>query len=128
MEDEAFKIPEFPIGSKKPNEVELKTSSKEQQESYKEPSWSEKSVLDYGFEVLKNGVIVQEIKDLNTRAFWMIGRLQTSDIDIVSLHPTTSRHHAVLQYRPPAGANDSEDSNNEQKVEPGWFIYDLGMF
>lgn len=119
--EEAFKKPDFPIAPKKPIEADVKT--KEQEVPYTEPSWSEKPNLEYGFEVLKNGVIVEEIKNLQNRAFWMFGRLLTSDI--TSLHPTTSRYHAVLQYRP-AGAPDTGEHGSEQKVEPGWFIYDLG--
>jgi hypothetical protein len=52
-------------------------------------------------------------------AYWVFGRLP---LDIVSAHPTTSRYHCVLQYKPA-----EEDENPDQaEVKEGWFVYDLG--
>ena len=52
-------------------------------------------------------------------AYWVFGRLQ---LDIVSAHPTTSRYHCVLQYKP------AEESENPEQAEvrEGWYVYDLG--
>lgn len=107
---------------------------------YIEPKWSNapESHLIYNFEVLKSGQIVETVKDLQSRAFWTLGKLPNNDI--VMAHPTISRYHAVLQYRPEVMNNDEnssgssdddeDDSNSEQnarksKIEKGWYLYDL---
>uniref|UniRef100_A0A182FAK6 FHA domain-containing protein n=1 Tax=Anopheles albimanus TaxID=7167 RepID=A0A182FAK6_ANOAL len=101
---------------------------------YKEPSWSGKCDPDrnYFFEVEKNGVIIEKVRQLQSKPFWLFGRLPNCDLNLA--HPTISRYHAVLQYRPaPRNASDSEeDEQQEDKrrvthptVEPGWYLYDL---
>ncbi|KAJ8952713.1 hypothetical protein NQ318_021031 [Aromia moschata] len=83
---------------------------------YKEPIWSglpQKAGIDYVFEVLKNGTIIETI-NLMSRPFWVFGRL--ADCSISMQHPTISRYHAILQYR-------SESSESDV---PGFYIYDLG--
>lgn len=102
---------------------------------YVEPKWSQPpdTNLPYCFEVLKSGQIVEEIKNLQNKAFWTIGKLP--DNNIVMAHPTISRYHAVLQYRPDVGTNksdsdsdddDDDNSNTEKsKIEKGWYLYDL---
>lgn len=101
---------------------------------YKEPNWSKCPDAEhaYSFEVLKSGQIVENIKDLQTKSFWTIGKLL--DNSIVMAHPTISRYHAVLQYRPEtvddssSDSDDEEQTNTEQekpKVEKGWYLYDL---
>ncbi|KFB46253.1 AGAP004588-PA-like protein [Anopheles sinensis] len=108
---------------------------------YKEPAWSDKcdQQRNYSFEVEKNGVIIEEIKRLQCKPFWLFGRLPNCDINIT--HPTSSRYHAVLQYRPPSthavsGSHSSdEDEPLEEKksskhgktasIEGGWYLYDL---
>ncbi|XP_055325568.1 kanadaptin [Sitodiplosis mosellana] len=110
---------------------------------YVEPKWSQApdSSLTYGFEVLKSGQIVEEIKHLQTKAFWTIGKLPNNGI--VMAHPTISRYHAVLQYRPEVVNKANNDSNNSDddddgdnlnamdstvqkpKIEKGWYLYDL---
>lgn len=102
--------------------------------SYKEPKWSKCPDAShvYSFEVLKGGQIVENIHNLQTKAFWLIGKLP--DNNMVLAHPTISRHHAVLQYRPETEDESSSDSDNEEdnnaqekpKVEQGWYLYDLG--
>lgn len=78
---------------------------------------------DYSFEVLKNGMIVDEVENLQSRAFWMFGRLPVgTGVDVSAAHPTISRFHAVLQYKEGGEGDDGE------KIENGWFIYDLGEF
>lgn len=108
--------------------------------SYVEPKWSAPpdSSLLYSFEVLKGGQIVDNVQNLQNKAYWTIGKFQNNDIAMA--HPTISRHHAVLQYRPNVVSNDEnnddnsdDDENNtksdaaEQKpnVDKGWYLYDL---
>lgn len=108
---------------------------------YVEPKWSAApdSSLVYSFEVLKGGQIVESVNNLQNRAYWTIGKIQTNDI--VMAHPTISRYHAVLQYRPIVVSNDddSDDSGEDDdeksgksdgaeqkpKVDKGWYLYDL---
>ena len=116
--EESFKIPDLVPKVHKPEEKPA-----EPEIPYKVPKWSGATPEEnYSFEVLKNGVIVDEVKDLNQRSFWMIGRLPTgSGVDITAAHPTVSRFHAVLQYKDSKSAQDGEN-----EVQCGWFIYDLG--
>lgn len=108
---------------------------------YIEPKWSQPpdASLVYSFEVLKGGQIVDNIENLQNNAYWTIGKFQTNDI--VMAHPTISRYHAVLQYRPDVenkdDDSDSSDDDNETdatnkdtttkkpKVDKGWYLYDL---
>lgn len=101
---------------------------------YIEPKWSKvpDSDLIYNLEVLKTGVILDEIKNLQAKSFWIFGRLP--NCDVMMEHPTISRYHSALQYRP----SNEEDVNEEEevaegekkeneptKVEEGWYVYDL---
>lgn len=110
---------------------------------YVRPKWSSKPDDDfkYSFEVLKSGQIIENLINLQTKEFWAIGKLP--DNDIIMNHPTISRYHAVIQYRPNINANDSnsdDDSDNDDdeetekdiksknskpKIEKGWYLYDL---
>ncbi|XP_058061198.1 LOW QUALITY PROTEIN: kanadaptin [Anopheles bellator] len=100
---------------------------------YKEPKWSGKCDLDrdYSFEVEKNGVIIERVRQLQNKTFWLFGRLPNCDLNMA--HPTISRYHAVLQYRPPPSEDADSGGNDEQgstrpvhtTVEPGWYLYDL---
>ncbi|XP_031639775.1 kanadaptin [Contarinia nasturtii] len=100
---------------------------------YVEPKWSQPpdTNLPYSFEVLKGGQIVEEIKSLQNKPFWTIGKLP--DNNIVMAHPTISRYHAVLQYRPDDGTGDtdfdgnsnSESTTQKSTIEKGWYLYDL---
>lgn len=108
---------------------------------YMEPKWSASpdSSLVYSFEVLKGGQIVDNVNNLQSKAFWTIGKFQNNDI--VMAHPTISRYHAVLQYRPELINNDGDsgDSSDDEengtrsdvaasqkvKVDKGWYLYDL---
>lgn len=116
--EEGFKVPVFPTKSPK---VEEPTS--EPEIPYKIPKWNgSKPESEYKFEVLKNGSIVEEIKNLQDRSYWMIGRLPVgTGVNITAAHPTVSRFHAVLQYK-----ESSTDPENESGIPSGWFIYDLG--
>ncbi|XP_065346068.1 kanadaptin [Cloeon dipterum] len=99
----------------KPPEPPIKERSKEKLPPlpYTEPDWGgEVATQSYSFEILKNGTIVEQIA-LNTKSFYVFGRL--SNCDIQMNHPSTSRYHAVLQYR-----SESEADNPK-----GFYIYDL---
>lgn len=109
---------------------------------YIEPTWSTApdSSLVYSFEVLKGGQIVDNVNNLQSKAYWTIGKFQNNDIAMA--HPTISRYHAVLQYRPNVvntdgnesddGSDDDENSTKSSdgtekkpKVDKGWYLYDL---
>uniref|UniRef100_A0A915PSS7 FHA domain-containing protein n=1 Tax=Setaria digitata TaxID=48799 RepID=A0A915PSS7_9BILA len=70
---------------------------------------------DYGFEIIKNGIIINRInfKERKASTFVVIGRLPSCDVELE--HPTISRHHCILQY--------GEDLMN--RTGKGWHIYDL---
>lgn len=116
--DESFKVPEFLPKAQKAEE-----NPSEPEIPYKIPKWSGSTPAEnYSFEVLKNGVIVEEVKGLNEKPFWMIGRLPDgSGVDITAAHPTVSRFHAVLQYK-----DSTKAPENDNEIQCGWFIYDLG--
>lgn len=56
---------------------------------------------------------------LSGRSWHLVGR--APDCDLTLAHPSVSRHHAVLQHRPPPNADGNEDG-----PEPGLYVYDLG--
>lgn len=100
---------------------------------YKVPKWSKTPAADqkYRFEVLKSGQIIDEVKDLQQQAIWTFGRL--SENDVAMAHPTISRYHAVLQYKPKPNVeidgveNKSKPEASSEPEQPeGWYIYDLG--
>lgn len=152
---EEFKKPSLPIvptkseksesNLKKSNEptekcddIEVVKSPNAQLCPYKVPRWSKQpsDCSVYNFEVLKSGQIIELVKDLQKKAYWTFGRLPENDIEMA--HPTISRFHAILQYRPKMEQQqlegeeneDDEESkydNTENKGPPeGWYIYDLG--
>uniref|UniRef100_A0A182YQX3 FHA domain-containing protein n=1 Tax=Anopheles stephensi TaxID=30069 RepID=A0A182YQX3_ANOST len=109
---------------------------------YKEPKWSRKCdpAQEYSFEVEKNGVIIEVIKQLQSKPFWLFGRLPNCDVNMA--HPTISRYHAILQYRgtddAAAGKKEKKEDEEEEEevveestrpvhasIEPGWYLYDL---
>ncbi|XP_053945897.1 kanadaptin [Anastrepha ludens] len=97
---------------------------------YKVPPWSQPppASINYRFEILKSGQIIDEIKNLQAKAFWKFGRLPPPANDLELAHPTISRFHAILQYRPKNSTqSDGENASNKLKDEPpeGWYIYDL---
>lgn len=117
-----FKVPQIAATGKKP---EVPDSSNQSLPTcpYKEPSWSCTPDVDYSFEVLKNGQIIETVKSLESKPYWTFGRLpHLNDIELA--HPTISRFHGVLQYR--GESQDSETSGTTKSPDPGWYIYDLG--
>ena len=103
---------------------------------YKEPVWSGKCNVNniYSFEVLKGGVILDKIENLQTRPFWVFGRLPNCSINLA--HPTISRYHLILQYCPQVEIESSSEDDEEKEdcpekklpkyPESGWYLYDLG--
>ncbi|XP_055851533.1 kanadaptin [Episyrphus balteatus] len=91
---------------------------------YNEPKWSAcpPKEFSYKFEVLKTGQIIDEVKDLQEKPFWVFGRSPGNDIEMA--HPTVSRFHAIFQYRPKLESDDTAE--NKKHIEEGWYIYDLG--
>ena len=79
---------------------------------YKEPDWGGPSEVLYSFEVLKKGVIIEDI-DLTTKSFHVFGRLPSCDVTME--HPSLSRYHAVVQHC----------SIPNEKHSVGWYLYDL---
>lgn len=108
--------------------------------TYVEPKWSATPSDNdvYSIEMLKNGTIVERVADLQHKSHWLIGKLPANHI--VMAHPTISRYHAVLQYRPdipaaaPATDSTTEDDEGNKgeaverrpTIEAGWYLYDLG--
>ena len=81
---------------------------------YKEPRWSGVCTdLEYGLDILKNGVIIDNIK-LTGKSYFVIGRYKTCDL--VFEHPSLSRFHSVLQYC---------SADNDENKDRGWYIMDL---
>lgn len=82
---------------------------------------------------MKSGVIIQKFDSLQTKSFWTFGRLPSNDIFLE--HPTISRFHAILQYRP--SEENTEDSDEEEEsqtpanpikkrdIDKGFYLYDL---
>lgn len=141
MESDEFKVPTF-VTPVQPNTVntkperELKVVDTENTNKlpcpYVEPQWSKLADprIEYGIEILKNGVILEEVQNLQSKTFWTFGRLESCDVYLV--HPSISRFHAVLQYRPKLEVEPLEDDSKiEEEIEKeeilsGWYIYDLG--
>lgn len=108
---------------------------------YTVPHWSGEPPRDHTFSltVIKNGTIIDEV-GLNGKAFVVFGRLPNCDIQLE--HPSISRYHAVLQYRPVSQETDSSNEEGEGKEregetksrsvfstnphDPGYYVYDLG--
>ncbi|KAH8278697.1 hypothetical protein KR018_007284 [Drosophila ironensis] len=97
---------------------------------YKVPKWSAPPPAQkvYSFEVLKSGQIIDHLHQLQQQAVWTFGRLPENDVP--AAHPTISRFHAVLQYKPkPFEREDraAEEAPTAKTEQPeGWYIYDLG--
>ncbi|KAL1916832.1 uncharacterized protein VTP21DRAFT_5536 [Calcarisporiella thermophila] len=73
---------------------------------YVKPDWSAQPISHYSFEILKGGIVIEEL-DLLSKEFLIVGRLPICDIPME--HPSVSRYHAIIQF------------SKEGKV----FLYDL---
>ncbi|XP_071581718.1 kanadaptin [Temnothorax nylanderi] len=80
---------------------------------YSEPKWGGRPTEEYKLEVLKSGMILEEI-DLTERSFYVVGRLPSCNLSLA--HPTVSRYHAIIQYR----------ATGDEKNSTGFYLYDLG--
>jgi hypothetical protein len=127
---EEFKIPILPVITNKVEEDSAADEKKQEKSEkfecpYKIPAWNGvKANRPYSFEVLKNGTIVEVIRNLHEKSYHVFGRLPIPNVDINSAHPTSSRFHCVLQYRPAT----VDDNDKTKRVEEGWYLYDLGKF
>ena len=104
---------------------------------YTVPHWSgELAGQPFSLSVIKNGSIIEEV-DISKKPYVVFGRLGVCDVCLE--HPSISRYHAVLQYRPPVskgvestvteGDNEQEPSGHtlfsSNPREPGHYIFDL---
>ena len=110
---------------------------------YNEPRWSSKPLASYFLTVIKNGTVVCEVP-ISRKPYHVFGRLPSCDVQLE--HPSISRHHAVLQYRPQdktranKGSDQGEDQDENSSLtshvtissvsvnptEEGFYVYDLG--
>nr|XP_060610087.1 kanadaptin [Anolis sagrei ordinatus] len=92
---------------------------------YQEPPWGglpgpEGASSVYSLEVLKGGAVLDRL-GLGGRSWLMVGRAPGCEISLA--HPCVSRHHAVLQHRPPPGQGEAAE---KEGPEPGLYVFDLG--
>ena len=88
--------------------------------------------------IIKNGTIIGEV-DISNKPYVLFGRLPSCDVHLE--HPSISRYHAVLQYRPPSskGTDSSQAEGDDEQREAhghtlfssnprdmGHYIFDLG--
>ena len=95
---------------------------------YTEPHWSGAPLEPFTLSVIKHGTVVHEI-NVSVKAFHVFGRLPTCDVALE--HPSISRHHAILQYRPGNAESSSHAADHHtlfstNPKEPGFYVYDLG--
>lgn len=105
--------------------------------SYNEPRWSARPPQAYSLTVIKNGTVVSEIP-ISKKPYYVFGRLPSCDVQLE--HPSISRYHAILQYRPqdkPEGNSKEEEDESSTRTslsssvsanptEEGYYVYDLG--
>lgn len=94
---------------------------------YQEPPWggcpSEEDSSGYSLETVKGGAVLDRVS-LAGRSRLLVGRAPGCDLSLA--HPCVSRHHAVLQCRPPrSSAEGEEEPLASESPEPGLYIYDL---
>lgn len=96
---------------------------------YQEPSWGGcpadgEGSSGYSLETVKGGAVLGSL-GLSGRSWWLVGRAPSCDLSLA--HPSVSRHHAVLQHRPPPAAGDGEQAREaeEEGPAPGLYLYDL---
>uniref|UniRef100_A0A8D0GJU3 FHA domain-containing protein n=1 Tax=Sphenodon punctatus TaxID=8508 RepID=A0A8D0GJU3_SPHPU len=88
--------------------------------NYSEPEWGgcPEAGLGYSLEAVKGGAVLGSLS-LTERSWFVVGRAPGCDLSLA--HPSVSRHHAVLQYRPPHREGEEEEGG----PEPGLYVYDL---
>uniref|UniRef100_A0A8C5S650 Solute carrier family 4 member 1 adaptor protein n=1 Tax=Laticauda laticaudata TaxID=8630 RepID=A0A8C5S650_LATLA len=94
---------------------------------YEEPPWggcpSEEESSGYSLETVKGGAVLDRVS-FTGRSRLLVGRAPNCDLSLA--HPCVSRHHAVLQRRPPrSSAEGEEESLASESPEPGLYVYDL---
>ncbi len=102
---------------------------------YTVPHWSGEppSHQQFSLSIIKNGSIIDEL-DLGGKEYLVFGRLPSCDVRLE--HPSISRYHAVLQYRPACQEKEGEERGQGESEnhtvfstnprEPGYYVYDLG--
>jgi len=65
--------------------------------SYVEPYWSGTPVEPHSLLIIKNGTEIGKLL-LDDKPYHTFGRLPNCDVTLE--HPSISRYHAILQYRP----------------------------
>lgn len=104
--------------------------------SYNEPRWSTTPPQPYFLTVIKNGTVISEVP-ITQKPFHVFGRLPSCDVQLE--HPSISRHHAILQYRPKEKEKEDSEGGEEASSRPslsssmsvnpteeGFYVYDLG--
>ena len=132
---ETFKVPECPPTHPQTSDAhnQAKTAHAKQREPsapplpYTEPGWSQPPTEPYTLTVIKNGAVVQEL-DISRKPFHVFGRLPVCDVTLE--HPSVSRYHAVLQYRPMSSDDHGSSVHNYTSFstnpkEAGFYVYDL---
>ncbi|KAG8123378.1 hypothetical protein E2320_018733 [Naja naja] len=94
---------------------------------YEEPPWggcpSEEESSGYSLETVKGGAVLDRVSFAG-RSRLLVGRAPGCDLSLA--HPCVSRHHAVLQRRPPrSSAEGEEEPLASETPEPGLYVYDL---
>ena len=82
---------------------------------YTEPRWSGPPTKPFSLMVIKNGAIVGEV-DLSDKPYHTFGRLPLCDV--VLEHPSLSRYHALLQYRPSSGGGEEGEHHTLFSTNP----------
>ena len=107
-------------------EANTTSSSSDIKLPYTEPAWSGKPPSGlYQLLVIKNGVEIGTV-DVSSRSYCVCGRLPSCDIHLE--HPSISRYHAVLQYRPESDTTPQNESSavfSNTPREAGFYLYDL---
>lgn len=114
-----------------PKSAESEETSSYPSLPYTEPQWSGPPSEAFSLTVIKNGTVIQEIP-IGTKPYLVFGRLPICHVPLE--HPSISRYHAILQYRPQSSETDTQDSSFVENVtlfstnpkEAGFYIYDLG--
>lgn len=99
VDAKASDVSEKNVELRKPIEKKcIKTAKGPSPISYESPPWASEPSENcgYGFDVLKNGSLIDQISLEGCGSFIVFGRLPECDIQLE--HPSISRYHAVLQF------------------------------